>query len=311
MKSPCFQTRFAAVLAMLVVIDPGRAWSGPRARKGLMSGPPGMGGFGGALTGTTGQQSSSQPGTVSNSTGIPGRHQIAALPNVPGGTYYVYSQLETKGSLVAYTPPVSGMYMSMIHGQGGISGGGPAIVYATPNTAVFGTGASTTGGVVGVYGCGTWQSYPVSWILNGTSIPVATFVDKGDYFQAIFTCQTMPPAGNPDISAYRAIASVSSPTSATTTAITVTFDAQPGVIRGIMAWGVNEAGNATVGDNSAYITYSAGAAYVQEIPVQSPQGPSYVFPMQPIPAANTAAISLVTVTLTGTTTFRAFILSFY
>ncbi len=295
-----FQRRFAAVVALAALIQ-----------FSLMSGPPGAMGFGGPLTATSGQQSGSQPGVVSNSTAIPARHQLMPLPNVPGGSYYVYSQIETKGSLAAYTPPVSGMYMSMVHVQGGISGGGIAVVYATPNTAVFGVGASTSGGVVGVYGCGVWQSYPVSWILNGTNIPSGTFADKGDYFQAILTCQTSPPAGNPDISAYRAIATVSSPTTVTTTALTVTFDAQPGVIRGIMAWGVNDAGNATVGDNSAYISYSAGGAYVQYVPVQSGLGPAYVFAMQPIPAANTAAISLVTVTLTGTTTFRAFILSFY
>ena len=91
----------------------------------------------------------------------------------------------------------------------------------------------------------------------------------------------------------------------------MTFDAQPGTIRGIMAWGCNTVGNATVGDNSTYISYSAGGAYVQYIPVQGTPGPSYVFPVQPVAAANTATISVVGVTYTGTTTASTLALSFY
>jgi hypothetical protein len=306
-----FQAVYAALLVCIALIDSGRAWSGPRARKGFLGGPPSLAGYGGAPTAMGGQLSSSQPGTVSNSQGVPQRHQLSAIPNVPGGSYYVYSQLETLGSLAAYTPPVSGMFMSMISVSGGAGPGALKIVYATPNTAAFGVSASTTGGPVGVYGCSKYESYPVSWLLNGTNIPVGTFASAGAYVFAILTCQTSPPVGNPDISAYRAIATYNAIASATTTGVTVTFDAQPGVIRGIMAWGINTVGNATVGDNSAYVTYSAGGAFVQEFPVQGTPGPSYIFPAQPIPAANTAAISIVTQTYTGTTTMSVLVLSFY
>ena len=309
---------FVATLILITAMDSTRAWSGPRARKGLMNAPPGgfagtgmAPGFGGALTATGGQQSSSQPGTVSNTGGIPGRFLIAPLPVVPGGTYYVYSQLETKGSLAAFTPPVAGMTLSFVHTQGGISAGALKITYATPNAALFGCSASTTGGVVGVYGNGKWESYPVSWVLNGTSIPSGTFTDVGDAFQYILTAQTGGAPGNPDISAYRAVGNVTSPTSATTTSVTITFDAQPGVVRGFTAWGVNQAGNATVGDNSAYYSYSQGGSYAQFFPVQGVPGATIIHPAQPLPAANTATISLITVTLTGTTTFRSLLISFY
>ena len=308
-----FAATYAAVLCLLAIFDGTRAWSGPRARKGLMSGPPGLGGAmgGGLPTQMTGQLSSSQPGTVSNTSSVPQRHQVATIPNVPGGTYYMYSQLETLGSLAAYTPPVSGMYLSMVHISGGAGPGAIKIIYATPNTACFGVSASTQGGPVGVYGCSKYETYPVSWLLNGTNIPAGSFASSGAYVFAILTASTAPPLGNPDISAYRAVATYNAIASATTTAVTVTFDAQPGVIRAIMAWGQNTVGNATVGDNSAYVTYSAGGAYVQQFPVNSAVAPSLLIPVQPIPAANTAAISVVTQTYTGTTTMSVLVLSFY
>lgn len=319
MRHSSFQSRYAAVLSLVAMIQGGRSLR--KNRQGAA--PPGflMGmmsptnqptqGFGGPLTQTTGQQSASQPGTVSASTLIHPRFAPFGVQNLPGGAYYVYSQLETKGSLAAYTPPVAGMYVSMVNVQGGISAGALKIIYAPPNAALFGCSASTMSNVVGDYGCGKWESYSVSWVLNGTNIPSGTFADVGDAFQYIITAQTIPPVGAPDISAYRAVSNVTSPTSATTTSVTITFDAQPGVARGFIAWGINQAGNATVGDNSAYYSYSAGGAYTQFFPVQSPIGSSLIFPAQPIPAANTATISLVTVTLTGTTTFRSLLITFY
>lgn len=325
MQRPQFTRVYAAlILSMnLLSLPRGRGLKGNRM--GYGSGPfamvptsgagisPGGAatGSGGPLTATGGQQSASQPGVVSNTTGLPAWFSKFGVTNVPGGTFYMYSLLETKGSLAAFTPPVAGMYLSAVHVQGGISAGALKIIYAPPNAALFGSPASTTGGTVGVYGCGTWHSYPVSWILNGTNIPSGTFADVGDAFQYILTAQTIPPTGYPDISAYRAVSNVTSPTSATTTTVTITFDAQPGLARAFIAWGVNQAGNATVGDNSAYYSYSAGGAYAQEFPVQSPQGPVTVHPAQPLPAANTATISLVTVTLTGTTTFRSLLITYY
>lgn len=111
-----FAATYAAVLCLLAIFDGTRAWSGPRARKGLMSGPPGLGGAmgGGLPTQMTGQLSSSQPGTVSNTSSVPQRHQVATIPNVPGGTYYMYSQLETLGSLAAYLP--AGLWDVSLHG---------------------------------------------------------------------------------------------------------------------------------------------------------------------------------------------------
>ncbi|HVA93187.1 MAG TPA: hypothetical protein VNL71_25485, partial [Chloroflexota bacterium] len=183
MKSPSFQARYRAILSLAALVGFSLYSNPPPGGYGQPGGFSGMTpGGGGPLTQVGGQQSASQPGTVSNSAGLPGRLQIAPIPNVPGGSYYVYSQVETKGSLAAYTPPVSGMYLSMVNVQGGVSAGGIKVIYATPNSAIFACSASTSGGVVGVYGCGKWESYPVSWILNGTSIPSGTFADLGDAF---------------------------------------------------------------------------------------------------------------------------------
>src|SRR5208283_612959 len=214
MKSPSFQARFAAILGLLAIIN-----------YSLMSGPPG--GMTGTFGGTGAQQSSSRPGLESNTGNLSTLHKVADIPTVPGGTFYSYSQIETLGSLAAYTPPVSPMYMSMVSVSGGAGPGAIKIVYATPNTACFGVSASTQGGVIGVYGSSKYEVYPVSWQMNGTNIPAGTFASIGAYVFAILTCQTIAPAGHPDISAYRAVATYNAIASATTTAVTVTFDAQP------------------------------------------------------------------------------------
>ena len=119
-----------------------------------------------------------------------------AVPNVPGWNVLRLLSDRDVGLSRRVHAPGLGMYMSMIHVSGGAGPGAIKIVYATPNTACFGVSASTTGGVVGVYGMAKWESYPVSWILNGTNIPVGTFASAGAYFQAILTCQTLAPAGN-------------------------------------------------------------------------------------------------------------------
>lgn len=308
MKHPAFQKRFAAVLTLLALFDFGSAWRGDRARQGLMAGPPGgqgMGQVGGA------QSSASQPGLVSNTANVHALKVQAPLAIVPGGTFYMYSQVETLASLAAYTPPVSGMWLSLVHVGGGAAPGGMKWVYASPNTAIFGAPASRDGAVVAIYGNETWVTYPVSYQINGTSIPTTTFAQVGLAFQAILTSQTIPPAGSPDISAYRAVYVTAAPTSATTTSETITFDAQPGVARAILAYGINTVGTATAGDNSAYWSYSAGGSYTQYVPCPSTQSGPQIQPLQPVPAANTYTISLVTVTLTGTTTFTGVGIIFY
>ena len=314
MKSPSFQVRFRAILAALLVIDSASAWRGPRGRKGLMSGPPGSlpTGYGGMQSqGAPGQSSAAQPGIVSNTSAIHALKTMAPITTFTGGTFYMYSQVQTLGSIAAFTPPVSGMWLSFVHVSGGAAPGGMKWIYASPNTAIFGAPASRDGAAIAIYGNATWVTYPVSYQINGTSIPTGTFAQVGLAFQAILTCQTIPPAGYPDISAYRAVYVTAAPTTATTTAETITFDAQPGVARALLAWGINTAGTATAGDNSAYWSYSAGGSYAQYIPCFSTQSGTQVIPLQPVPAANTYTISLVTVTLTGTTTFTGVGIVFY
>jgi len=310
-----FQVRFAAVLTVLSLFDYTSAWRGPRRNRGLMSGPPGglpgLSGMGGGGLTSAAQSSSPTPGLVSNSPAIHSLKLQAPILTVPGGTFYMYSQVETKGSLAAYTPPVSQMWLSLVHVGGGAAPGGVSWVYASPNTAIFAAPASRDGAVVAIYGNETWVTYPVSYMIAGTNIPSTTFKDNGLYFQAIFTCQTVAPAGYPDISAYRAVYQSVAPTSATTTSTTITFDAQPGQVRAVLAWGINTVGTATAGDNSAYWSYSAGGSYTQYLPCPSTQSGVQIVPVQPVPAANTYTISLVTVTLTGTTTFTGVAICFY
>jgi len=311
MRKPAFQARFAALLTMVAMIS--GEWRNPkRARKGLFSGPPG----GGAPTGMGAQggaqSSSPTPGLVSNTPSIhPVKTVGTPIPILPGGAFYMYSQIETAGSLAAFTPPVSGMWLSFVHVGGGATAGGIKYVYATPNTAIFSSPASRDGAAISIYGNETWVTYPVSYQVQGTSIPSSTFATVGGYFQAIFTVQTTQPVGYPDISAYRAVAYVVAPTSVTTTSQTITFDAQPGVARALLSWGINSAGTATAGDNSAYWSYSAGGSYTQYIPCFSTQSGVQIIPLQPVPAANTYTISLVTVTFSGTTTFSGYACVFY
>ena len=314
MKSPSFQARFAAVLGLLALIEGSEATrkSIRHNNSGLMSGPPGSmpGGFGGPQGGTAGQSSSTTPGLVSNSGGLPAVKQIAPVVALQGGSFYSYSQIELTSGVSAFTPPVAGMFLSFVHVGGGAGAGGLAWIYASPNTAIFMSPPSRDGAVVAIYSNERWVSYPVSYQINGTNIPSTTFVAKGTMFQAIVTCQTIPAAGYPDISSYRGIYVSAAPTTVTSTAVTITYDAQPGVARAILTWGIGTVGTATAGDNSAYWSYSAGGSYTQFVPCGL-QNMAEIIPLQPVPAANTYTITLVTVTLTGVSTFTGAATIFY
>ncbi len=315
MRSPSFQARFAAVLAVVALLDGTRAWSGPRARKGLMSGPPGgmfLGGSGIAPSPTGTGPTGSNPNTVPPTGGI-GIHAISPrvgnLPSVgvPAGSFYIFSVTELASALATINLPLR-MSLSDVCVECDDGPGSFEIGYATSNNAHFVGPASATD-ATGLIGVGSYAFHiPVNWTPS-VAMPAATFTANGDCFQATLSFCTQSNPNNPDISAYRAMYFTETFTDTTADAQSVTFDNGPAVP---VAFFVLEHALATATSlPMGTIDYSNGSQFKHIIPMQGNQAPLQLVPAQPIAPALTFAFNQTFSTLGAATNVIAAVAIFY
>lgn len=308
--------RFASVLALVALFDGTRAWSGKRARKGLMSGPPGTQGLfsgGSGFTGGAAGVSTSLPGIQSNTTSQP----INPNPIVPVLTgasvpFFLQCQRLTNGTVAALTPNVAPMCLVQVATEGGANPGSYSITYALNGGVAHFLGMSSGTDATGLISTGAKVlTYPVNYWLNSTSIPsgnTAFNATSGTHFCVTLTYSTVS-FGGPDISAYRACHAKGSETATTGTARTFTFDAAPGVPRAFMAVMQQLATAATVA--SANVSYSGTAGYTFQVPCQGPTGQPVLVAAQPVPPGPSLGTTFTCTDLGGSTNVNLFALCFY
>lgn len=313
MKLPSFQTRFAALLVHVALLS--GQWRSPSRRtKGFMGGPPGYSGVPGAMgvspvgTGAVG----TNPNTVPPTGGI-GIHVsaprvgILSTPGAQSGSFYLFSVLETAGSLAAINLPLR-MALSDVCVECDDGPGSFEIGYAASNNAHFVGPASATD-ATGLIGTGSYALHiPVTWVPS-VAIPAGTFTANGDCFQATLTFSTQPNPNNPDISAYRAMYQTETFTDTTLDAQTVTFDNGPAVPIAffVMEHALATATSLPMGE----IDYSNGAQFKHIIPMQGNIAPLQLVPAQPIAPALTFAFNQGFSTLGGSTNVIAAVAIFY
>lgn len=308
MASKSFNQRFAAVIALLAIFDGTRAWTGPRARKGLMNAPPGYGGSSGGALGGAAQ--SATPGLASNTASQPPspnpQIQISSGTNIP---YYLQSQRLT--SAAALTPNVSGMFLVDVATEGGNNPGSFSInLGGNLGVAHFLAMASGTD-ATGLIGAERVIHYAVNYQINTTSLAsglVAFNATSATNMAVTLTYSTVS-FGGPDISSYRACHAKGSETGTSGTSRTFTFDAAPAVGRAMIAVGQQLA--TATGIPQGNVAMPSFGAYTQQIPCQGPTSTPQLVPLQPMPAGPTLVTTFTATTLGGSTNYNLFALVFY
>ena len=192
--------------------------------------------------------------------------KIAPVVALQGGSFYSYSQIELTSGVSAFTPPVAEMFLSFVHVGGGAGAGGLAWIYASPKH-----------GNLHVASVPRWcgrRDLPqlAAGLLPGKQPDQRhqhsqhDLRREGNHVPGDPYLPNHSGSGIPGYLSYRGIYVSAAPTTVTSTAVTITYDAQPGVARAILTWGIGTVGTATAGDNSAYWSYSAGGSYTQFVP---------------------------------------------
>lgn len=297
MKSPSFQTRFAALLVSIALLS--GEWRNPkRATKGMFSGPSSIipqSGFGQV-------GSSNLPGlSSSSSTVLSGAGVRQGGAPVQGGVAY---STQRSTSAAALAPPVSGMYLVDVAPEGGgaAGAGGLALNYAPPSIAIFPVHASGVD-ATGAIGPQRVVHHPVNWALGGTNIASGNIVFKGGLGGVTYTYSTSPGAGNPDISAYRAIFVTGNESGTGGTSKTVTFDAQPASAKAATVLCAIASGTAT-GVPAGNVQFPAFGAFQQSVPAQGPTSDIAVIGLTQMPPSNSITTTHTATTLGAATTVQ-------
>jgi len=304
MKSPSFGARFSAVLAMLVLIE-GRGFKANRG--GMFNGPPGSAvgqNFGPANPGSFGY--TGMPGLTTNSSSQTPFKQTTGVPISPTGALY---QSQRYTSATALTPAVSGMFLINVAVEGGATPGGYAITYNVPSVAIWTSPTSATDatGAIGAVRC---INYPTNWALGGTNIGSGNTSFKGGLGAVTVTFSTMPGNGA-DISAYRAVYVTGTESGTSGTSRTITFDAQPGIVRAVIVMINNATTGTATGIPAGNVTYPSNGQYQQQIAGQGPTSELQLVGVQPFGASNTVTTTHTATTLGGSTTFTIAAVHFY
>jgi len=307
-----FQAWYVGVLAYVALFDATSSWRGPRARKGMMNAPPG-GLLGGGVPVAPAAPATQAGGALSsNSTRA---HPFAQTSGVNGGTitaaapgsYYLYSVREVEGSFAAITLP-SAMWLQDVCVESGTAAGTFEIGYAASNNAHFVAPASAVT-AAGTIGLPYVHHVPVSWAAPAT-IPSGTFTANGSVQAGTLTFSTLPGAGLPDISSYRAMYTAAAFANTTAVTETITFDNGPAIARAVIALIGNTTGTLT-GVPYASVNYQNGSQYTQLIQCQGNLGPLQIVPLQPVAASYSFTSSYNPIGLGGTTDITIYGIWFY
>jgi hypothetical protein len=256
-----FQRRYSAALAMVAYVCFGM-FSGPAPT--LVNAP----GGGAPILPPGYAQTAYLPGLTSQTAGNPNQSGVSGTGQVPSGTIIFQSQSFT--SATAWAPNAPGMSLADVCVEGGTDGGTYSFTYAPPSNAHFACPASTVGAGNAIAAGPRTIHYPVNYPIGGTSFGSSLTAFNGGVARVTLTYCTSPQTQNPIPDAYRAVYSNNQFSSATTASITVTFDAQPGIVRAVYCFLDNSSGTLT-GICTGLITLPAQGGVQQIIPAQGTQ----------------------------------------
>lgn len=295
MKGPSFQARFRARLALMALIG-FSMFSG---------GPPG--GFGGTSPTYQGSFAAANlPGLQSNTGAQTPYKQTSGVGIAMSGTLF---QSQRYTTATALTPAVSGMYLADVAVEGGATPGGWALTYNVPSVAIFASPTSATD-ATGAIGAERAIHYSTNWAIGGTNIASGNTVFKGGLGAVTVTFSTTPGPG-PDISAYRAVYVSGTESGTGGTSRTITFDAQPGVVRAVIVMINNATTGTATGIPAGNVQYPANGQYQQQVPAQGPTNELQLVGVQQFGSSNTVSTTHTATTLGGATTVTIAAVHFY